>query len=306
MNVLSPRLGRPLVFTLLSLCIVTVAAAILGTNVTRQSGAGMPLAVEHVTMAKALKLKVPAPMGMASTQTAQAAPSFSPQIAREGKVTLFVTNVDRAVWALTALTHRHGGEIFSLQVQNADGASITPSADMSVRVPAARFDETMAALAGIGTIRERSVSADDLTGDLSDSSARLQNLKRTESDIRKIMDRSGTVGQVLEAENQLSQVREQIETLESSLKLMRGRVVYSSIEISAQAEAVPATVEPALSSQLASALAAAVHALTQTTVALLSLVVWLLVFVPYAIALVAVVYLARRYSKKSRFAGNGQ
>lgn len=299
MQISSARYGRPVVFTLLSLSIVILVTAIMGSNIARRHNAEMiDSPVERVSMVRAMKVKVP---------NAQAAsPSRTPQIAREGKVTLYVANVDRAVTALTALTHRQDGEIFALQLQNADGASEKPSADMSVRVPAEKFDETMASLGRIGTIRDRSVTAEDLTGDLSDSSARLRNLRRTEDDIRKIMDRSGTVGQVLEAENQLSRVREQIETLESSLKVMRGRVTYSAIEISAQAEAVPATVEPALGSQLSTAFAAAVHALGQTTAALLSVVVWLAVFTPYAVVVGILWYVVRRYARKSRFAGSGQ
>jgi hypothetical protein len=161
---------------------------------------------------------------------------------------------------------------------------------MQVRIPAARFDDTMNAAATIGKVRERSVGAEDLTGDITDSSARLRNLRRTEADIRKIMDRSGTVGQVLDAENQLSQVREQIETLESDLKSMHGQVIYSTIDVSFEAEAAPAPVEPKAASQLATAWHAAVHALSQLTVGLIAALVWLLVFIPYLLLAFAVAY----------------
>src|SRR6202035_434351 len=112
-------------------------------------------------------------------------------------------------------------------------------------------------------------------------------LRRTEADIRKIMDRSGTVGQVLDAENQLSQVREQIETLESDLKTMHAQVAYSTISVTLEAEAANAPVEPKAASQLATAWHAALHALSQTTVALIAFLLWLVVFAPY-IALVAI------------------
>jgi hypothetical protein len=105
-----------------------------------------------------------------------------------------------------------------LQVNNAYAAT-KAGADMSIRVPAGRFDAALAAVAQIGKVRDRSVSAQDLTGEITDSSARLRNLRRTEADIRKIMDRSGTIAQVLDAENQLSQVREQIETLEWRIEI---------------------------------------------------------------------------------------
>lgn len=56
----------------------------------------------------------------------------------------------------------------------------------------------------------------------------------------------------MDAENQLSQVREQIETLESDLKSMRGRVAYATIDVSMQAEASAQPVQRTAGAQLAS------------------------------------------------------
>lgn len=67
---------------------------------------------------------------------------------------------------------------------------------MDIRVPADRYEFAVTAVAAVGKVRERSENGQDLTGDLSDSVARLDNLERTESDMRKIMDRSGSVEQI--------------------------------------------------------------------------------------------------------------
>jgi DNA repair ATPase RecN len=146
-------------------------------------------------------------------------------------------------------------------------------------------------------MRHRVINAEDLTGDITDSAARLRNLRRTEADIRKIMDRSGSVSQVLEAENQLSQVREQIETLQAELKSMQGRVAFASIAVDLQAEVSRVPVQPTALSQLASAWHAAVSALSQTTIGLVAALMWLLVFAPYVLvisALAAFAYVRRR------------
>ena len=164
---------------------------------------------------------------------------------------------------------------------------------MSIRIPANRFDDAMAALTRLGNVAQRSVKAEDLTGDITDSSARLVNLRRTEADIRNIMDRSGNVSQIMDAESQLSDIREKIETLESELKSMNGRVAYSSIDIHVAAEVQNNPAEPTAASQLTNAFGAASHSLVQFTLGIVERVIWLLVFAPYALAIAGIVWLVR-------------
>jgi len=221
------------------------------------------------------------------------APVNAPQIAREGKITLFAGDVQSAVSRISEIARHQGGDVLSLDATSA-ADSAPAAAQITVRIPADRFDATMEAIGTAGKVRERSIDANDLSGDITDSTARLRNLRRTEADIRHIMDRSGSVSQVLDAENQLSQVREQIETLESSLKSMQTRVVYSTIDISVQAETSAAPVEPTFASQLVSAWRAAAHALGQFTVSIVAAILWLVVFLPYALVFAAIAWLVYR------------
>jgi|SRR5579883_1236737 len=227
----------------------------------------------------------------------------APQIERTGKVSLYVGDVDAAVRRLSQLARRQSGDVFALTVSNEDRRSAA-SAQMDLRVPSAAFDATMDGVAAVGKVRERNVSAQDVTGDITDSAARLRNLQQTERDIRAIMDRSGNVSQVMDAENQLSQVREQIEELESSLASMRGQVAYSTISVDVQAEAAAQPVEPNALAQIANAWRAALHALSQTAIAVAALMVWLLVFLPLAAvaALLVLIVSAQLRSRAARAA----
>jgi len=294
--------GRPIVAATLAALIVLAVAAFAGLRLqTAQSTIAEPVVEKMVAIQPKLRLNVAAAPPAASAAPANASAS-APQIARTGKVSLFVGNVDNAVASLSQLARRQNGDVFSLQVDNAD-ASTKSSAAMDIRVPADRFDDAMNAVGQIGKVRERTVSAEDLTSNITDSSARLRNLRQTEADIRKIMDRSGTIAQVLEAENQLSQVREQIETLESDLKLMHTRVSYATISISVESEAASAPVEPTALSQLSSAWGAAVHQAGQLTVGVIATLLWLLVFVPYwALAALLVFVVLTQIRKRLRAA----
>lgn len=288
-------LGHPIVAAALSVLIVLSFGAWAASKVSL--GNGLSSQIERVMVEKRMIVAPPAPpqpelranvgseSGVPVASNVSQAPALrvpQAQIARTGKVSLFVTDVNAAVRRLSGVARRNAGDVFSLDVSNEDGTS-SASAEMQIRVPANSFESAMDEVAKIGKVRERSASAEDLTGDLTDSSARLRNLRQTEADIRKIMDRSGNVSQVMDAESQLSQVREQIETLEASLASMRGRITYSTVSIDVQAELPNQPVEPTAKSQLAAAWQRAVHALTELGIGVAAVLLWLLVFAPVAL-----------------------
>ena len=296
----------PLIAGACALALVVLAISLAGRQMpqsSNQAGSG----VEQVSVAKSVAMRVAhlgvfaqAPAAAPEATPAPVAGANAPLIARTGKVSLFVGSVDDAVRTVTDVARRNGGDVFSLQASNAGTDGSGASAAMDIRIPARRFDSVMGGVSGIGKVREHSVSAEDLTGDITDSSARLRNLRRTETDMLAIMDRSGSVGQILNVETQLSQVREQIEQLESELKSMRGRVMYSTITVSMLAEAAGSPAQPSAISQLGNEWQAAVHALGALALGAVSLALWFLVFSPViALGLLALYLLRRAYVRRT-------
>jgi len=264
-----------------------IAGAIVVGMVLRVGLIAPPRPVPVTMGSDPIALKVAVTKGGAASDSAAQAPApaaalTAPQIARTGTVSLYTGNVNATVNWLAAMARRYGGQVFSLQISSANGAAAA-SATMELRVPASRFDDAMSGIVRAGKVRERSEGAQDLTGSLTDGQARLVNLRRTEADMRRIMDRSGSVEEILDVENQLSQVREQIETLESELKATRAQVAYSTIHVDVADESGAPPIEPTPLAQLGTALRAALHSMTQTTIALAAALLWLLVYAPYAI-----------------------
>lgn len=293
--------GHPVVAASIAAIVVLSIAALSASRLTVSNGDiprnGGAASVERVAVTKAIVTRA---ANAQYISTPAPAAGVAPLIARTGKVSLYVQNVDKAAAALSRVARENGGEVFSSDIASGDGSASAPSGDMEIRVPADRFDSAFDGVAQTGKVRERSTNAQDLTGDITDSDARLRNLRQTEADIRHIMDRSGSVSQIMDAENQLSQVREQIETLESDLKSMRGRVAYAAIDIDLQAEASTAPVQPTFASQIASAWHGATAALAQVTIGILALGLWLVAFSPYVIAAVAIAWLTYAQLRKSR------
>ena len=222
----------------------------------------------------------------ATMQTQGTAAFDEPQIARTGKVDLYVGDVAQSAGVIARLARGNGGDVFSSDIAAGDGDA-QAAGTMEIRVPADRFDAAMNGLVKAGKVRERSTGAQDLTSDLTDGNARLRNLRQTESDIRAIMARSGSVSEVMDAENQLSQVREQIETLEAQIKSMRKQVAYATIDVTLTAEAAGTPVQPTAAAQLGATWWGALASLQQLTVSLLAALLWVVAFAPYLLAAAA-------------------
>ncbi len=300
------RFANPLVYAVAAMVIVLFAGSLAASHLTVRNPNAVSSMVEKVAITEdryapapqpMLKLNVPRSESAASQGTMTGTPSnaaLAPLIARTAKVSLYVGNVDKAAALLANIARGNDGDVFSSDISNGDGSTTQPNGTMQVRVPAQRFDATMSAIARAGTVRERSTGAEDLTGDITDSDARLRNLRSTEADIRRIMARSGSVSQVMDAEMQLSQVREQIETLESDLKGMRTRVAYATIDVDLQAETTSAPVTPTAASEVASTWHSALAALGAFTFGIIALVLWIAVFVPYLAAVALILWLLAR------------
>jgi len=299
------KLARPVFITLFAAFIVFVAVSFAATRLSKPANGTdfQQVSVEKVTdtlspvsryqgaprMLAHLAVFAPASRSVQTTQ-----------IARSGAVSLLVSSVDKAISAVSTLTREENGDVLSLDDKGRTEHGGQSSADMQLRVPENRFEQTLQALGQIGSARARSINAEDLTTQIVDSAARLRNLRRTELDIQKIMDRSGSIGQILEAENQLSSVREQIETLDAELKSMRNRVRYATISVTLAAEASTAPLEPTAAAQLVSSWRAALHAVSQFTIGLAATIVWIAAFVPYLLlASVAFWFVMKRFRRAS-------
>lgn len=293
---------RTIVAAAAAAIIVVLAAAIAAPRLQLTSpAASTSTAFERVAIVKRVAMRAPAVQSAAATG---APPSDAPLIARTAKVSLYVNDVDEAATAIGRIARSNAGDVFSSDITAGEAGVSQAAGSIEIRVPAQDYDRAIDAVASTGVIRERSSSAEDLTGSLTDSAARLRNLRRTEADIRRIMDRSGNVSQIMDAEEHLSQVREQVETIESELKEMRMRVAYATIDVDLRAEAAGTPAAPTAASQLASAWHGALASLLAFTVGLAALIVRLLVFLPYWMTVYVLFRLTFVYIKRRRAAAD--
>ncbi|WP_017718633.1 DUF4349 domain-containing protein [Kamptonema formosum] len=243
-----------------------------------------------------------APVAPANLQAAAAeAPRSQPQLIKKAELNLLVKSIDQSIREVSAIAKQQQGDILGLQDNKPLDPSSRHTASVQIRVPQNKLETTLNALAKLGTVQNRSLTVEDVTSQLVDSEARLRNLRKSEEMVLKIMERSGSVGDVLKAANELSTIRESIERLDAQLKSMRNQVAYSTINLNLEAAiSAGAPAQPALGLRVQETWGKATNSLSEFTFSLFAFILWLLVFSPYLLLGAGAVYGVNRFRKPKK------
>ena len=223
----------------------------------------------------------------------------SPQLIKKAEMSVVVKSIDTSTKSVTDIVKKQQGDILGFQNQKPPDSSVRQTATVDIRVPQERLETTLDALAKLGTVQNRGLTAEDVTTQLVDSEARLKNLRKSEEMVLKIMERSGSVADVLKASQELSNIRESIERIDAQLKSLRNQVAYSTISLTLEA-AVSAQQdpEPSLGLRVQETWGKATHSVGEVTLGLFALSIWLLAFSPYLVLIGAAVYGFNRFKKQ--------
>jgi len=106
------------------------------------------------------------------------------------------------------------------------------SGELTVRVPADRFESVRQSLAGLGEVETQSIRGEDVSGQLVDYEARLTSLRAQEDALRVLMGQAKEVGDVLRVQSSLFSVRQQIEQIEAQRSNLEQSVSLATIQVS--------------------------------------------------------------------------
>jgi len=128
-----------------------------------------------------------------------------------------------------------GGDLLGL---SQSGSGETRSATLTIRVPAARFNDALTALKKLdGEVISSNVSAKDVTDQLVDLQARITAAQAVEARYLQLLTAAKTVDELLRVESTLANTRTQIEQLQAQQKTLTNQVAYSTISL--QVSSVP-------------------------------------------------------------------
>ena len=105
--------------------------------------------------------------------------------------------------------------------------------NFTLRIPAGQLQDFVNELASLPDVivRQRSISSQDVTEEVVDITARLENMQRHEKRLREILATANTVEEVLKVEKELATVRTQIESTTGKLKALSGKIEMSTLQL---------------------------------------------------------------------------
>ncbi len=114
----------------------------------------------------------------------------------------------------------------------------TTTKDSSVwlhcRVPAPQLDQIMDAVAALGEVERRSVSAADVTEQYADLETRLRNNLALRNRLQQLLSRASDVEDVLAIEKELNRIQSEIETMQARLDRLKSEVELSALSVNLQ------------------------------------------------------------------------
>jgi hypothetical protein len=159
---------------------------------------------------------------------------------------LVVRNTAQAAADITALATKQGGYVANSNLYFQEG---TQRGTIVIRVPAEKYQETLAALRTLAVrVEKETTNSEDVTQEYTDLRARKVNLEHTEQALQKLLDERFKVGRtqdILEVYRELSNVRGQIEQIEGRLRYLTNLAAMSTISIELIPDVLQQPVAPA-------------------------------------------------------------
>ncbi len=256
-----------------------------------------------------MAMAAPAAMSGAGSNGKSAASTASIPLPENRKwvITMSLTaeteNLTDAMGLLAEKIQASGGYVESQSVSGtAVNSGRSPSAYITVRVPAEQLDSFVEDVSGMTNVVSSSRYVEDITLSYTDTEGRVKALKTEEARLLELMEQAQTMSDLLEIEERLTEVRYQLENYTSTLRLYDNQVDYATLDLTLREVAKFTPPEKqGFWEKVTSGLADSIVDLGQ---GLVDVAAWVLIELPYLVLVGLlgwlVVFLTRRSIKKRR------
>ncbi|MFF7447960.1 MULTISPECIES: DUF4349 domain-containing protein [unclassified Streptomyces] len=151
-------------------------------------------------------------------------------IIRTAELTVQVKNVPKALEAARTAAVDAGGYVGKESTfRDEEGAEET---QVTLRVPADRYEAVLAGLEGSGKLLERTAKAQDVTDQVVDVESRITSQKASVARIRELMDQATRLSDVVTLEGELSTRQADLEALLARQASLKDRTSLATITLS--------------------------------------------------------------------------
>lgn len=228
------------VIALLMVCIVAVASAgcmglSAGSATSAQDsvqnyGSGVRSVSEEKVYWAGSAASVPVPSSASSSVLLES--GIDTKIIKTASVTMEVTDVTGAIESLKTIASQKGGFISSTNVQKNSNDRL--SGYVVLRIPQAEFENSLAGVKAIGTVKSASTQGEDVTEEYVDLQAQKTSYQNQLAQYNAIMKQSTKVEDIIKVQEQIDRVQTELNRLEGRLKYLNSRIDLSTISVSLQ------------------------------------------------------------------------
>jgi hypothetical protein len=169
--------------------------------------------------------------GLKQTQTVKQ----DSKIIKNGSMDIETTDFSKSVDSLIKKAENCGGYVESSNISglsiNDNGTYNNRNASIKLRIPEQYFAQFMVDAGSIGNVLRSSTNSENVTYQYFDNEAHITALKTEEARLLELLKKTGDLKDIISVENELTNVRYQIENLTGTLKKLDNLVSYSTITV---------------------------------------------------------------------------
>lgn len=236
--------------------------------------------------------------------------SYNPEIAEKAQeyaasrkliVTMNISaeteNYDETMASVNAAVEKLGGYVENSNTWNYSG---NRSTNMTIRVPAAHLGELVTVVKEKGNITNESKSTEDITLQYVDTASRKEALQVEEKRLLELLEQAENMEDLLLIEDKLSNIRYQLQSIESTLRTYDNQVDFSTLYLDIQeVSRITEIPDESIGSRISSGLSDTFYEMGQ---GFENFIVWFVVALPvlllWAVIILLVVLLVRFIVRK--------
>jgi hypothetical protein len=150
------------------------------------------------------------------------------KIIRTGNLKVYVENFEKASDQIEAIVNQYGGVVAN-KTFNQYTTSVNGS--LTLWVPSEKLLTFVEEMKKVGNVTSERINAEDISDQYFDLEARLNNAKKREVRLLDLLDKSGSLEEILKVEIEMARVREEIEVMEGSMRRWDQMIAYSTVNV---------------------------------------------------------------------------
>ncbi len=178
-------------------------------------------------------------------------------------------------------------------------------ANLTVRIPADKLDAFLSQVGEACNITSRSENTQDITLQYSDIESRKKSLTIEQERLWALLEKADTLESVIALEERLSEIRYQLESFESNLRIYDNQVDYSTVYISInEVQVFTPTAPDSIGTRIQKGFSRNLNTAINSAV---NFFIWLIttlpILIPLVIVLAFILILIRKFSRNRKAAG---